>query len=87
MSDLYKYHKDIFSVIELSYLRAINSKLFFIKRILNVDNDEHNEFMECDEKVVEIDKTYNELVNQLVDNLFYLIIIWNYDNITNIELK
>lgn len=52
-----------------------------------MDNDEHNEFMECDEKVVEIDKTYNELVNQLVDNLFYLIIIWNYDNITNIELK
>lgn len=31
LTDLYKYHKDIFSVIELNYLRAINSKLFFIK--------------------------------------------------------
>lgn len=60
---------------------------FWNKRILNVDNDELEEFMKSDEKVVEIDKTYNQLVNELVDNLFYLIIKWNHDNVTNIELK
>lgn len=85
--NLYNHHKDIFDVIELNYLRIINSSLFFIKRILNVDNDEREEFMRCDEKVLEIVKKYNETIDELIENLFYLIIKWNYDGITDIEIK
>lgn len=81
LSDLYKYHKDIFDVIELNYMRAINSSLFFIKRLLDCDTDG------CDEKVVALDKKYNELISELVENLFCLIIKWNHDGITSIELK
>ena len=86
LCDLYRYHKDIFDVTELQFLRVINSKIFFIKRTLNVDNDDREEFMKSDEKVVEIDKRYNDLVNELIENLFHLIIKWNLDGITNIDL-
>lgn len=86
LSNLYKYHKDIFDVLELDYLRAINSRLFFIKRLLNVDNDEREEFMKDDEKVIEIDRKYSEAINEIVVSLFHLVIKWNFDEITNIDI-
>ena len=52
-----------------------------------MDNDEREEFMRCDEKVLEIVKKYNETIDELIENLFYLIIKWNYDGITDIEIK
>ena len=78
MSELYRYNKDIFDVIELEYLRAINSSLYFIKLVNTADSD----IIKNDKRAW---KMNDKNASQLMENILLLITKWNLDGITMIE--
>ena len=78
LSELYRYNKDIFDVIELEYLRAINSSLYFIKLVNTADSD----IIKNDKRAW---KMNDKNASQLMENILLLITKWNLDGITMIE--
>lgn len=78
LSELYRYNKDIFDVIELEYLRAINSSLYFIKLVNTADSD----IIKTDKRAW---KMNDKNASQLMENILLLITKWNLDGITMIE--
>ena len=84
LANLYSNHTDVFDIMELDYLRAINSSLFFINKLRNVNS---SKLKDCDELTIKVWGEYSKQVNKLIDNLHDLIIKWNCDGLTNIKLK
>lgn len=84
LANLYSNHTDVFDIMELDYLRAINSSLFFINKLRNVNS---SKLKDSDELTIKVWGEYSEQVNKLIDNLHDLIIKWNCDGLTNIKLK
>ena len=82
--DTYSNHTDVFDIMELDYLRAINSSLFFINKLRNVNS---SKLKDSDELTIKVWGEYSKQVNKLIDNLHDLIIKWNCDGLTNIKLK
>ena len=80
----YSNHTDVFDIMELDYLRAINSSLFFINKLRNVNS---SKLKDSDELTIKVWGEYSKQVNKLIDNLHDLIIKWNCDGLTNIKLK
>ena len=74
----------VFDIMELDYLRAINSSLFFINKLRNVNS---SKLKDSDELTIKVWGEYSKQVNKLIDNLHDLIIKWNCDGLTNIKLK
>ena len=65
-------------------MRAINSSLFFINKLRNVNS---SKLKDSDELTIKVWGEYSKQVNKLIDNLHDLIIKWNCDGLTNIKLK
>ena len=84
LANLYSNHTDVFDIMELDYLRAINSSLFFINKLRNVNS---SKLKDSDELTIKVWGEYSKQVNKLIDNLHDLIIKWNCDGLTNIKLK
>ena len=84
LANLYSNHTDVFDIMELDYLRAINSSLFFINKFRNVNS---SKLKDSDELTIKVWGEYSKQVNKLIDNLHDLIIKWNCDGLTNIKLK
>lgn len=84
LANLYSNHTDVFDIMELDYLRAINSSLFFINKLRNVNS---SKLKDSDELTIKVWGEYSEQVDKLIDNLLALIIKWNCDGLTNIKLK
>ena len=84
LANLYSNHTDVFDIMELDYLRAINSSLFFINKLRNVNS---SKLKDSDELTIKVWGDYSKQVNKLIDNLHDLIIKWNCDGLTNIKLK
>lgn len=84
LANLYSNHTDVFDIMELDYLRAINSSLFFINKLRNVNS---SKLKDSDELTIKVWGEYSKQVNELIDNLHDLIIKWNCDGLTNIKLK
>ena len=84
LANLYSNHIDVFDIMELDYLRAINSSLFFINKLRNVNS---SKLKDSDELTIKVWGEYSKQVNKLIDNLHDLIIKWNCDGLTNIKLK
>ena len=84
LANLYSNHTDVFYIMELDYLRAINSSLFFINKLRNVNS---SKLKDSDELTIKVWGEYSKQVNKLIDNLHDLIIKWNCDGLTNIKLK
>lgn len=84
LSNLYSDHVDVFDVMELNYLREINTSLFFIHKLGNANP---SDLKKSNELTAKVRKKYSELVDKITDNLFSLIIKWNCDGIADIKLK
>ena len=84
LANLYSNHTDVFDIMDLDYLRAINSSLFFINKLRNVNS---SKLKDSDELTIKVWGEYSKQVNKLIDNLHDLIIKWNCDGLTNIKLK
>lgn len=84
LSNLYSNHSDVFDVMELNYLREINTSLIFIDKLRNADS---SELKKSDELTSKVWKNYSELIDKIIDNLLRMIIKWNCDGITDIRLK
>lgn len=84
LSNLYTNHVDVFDVMELNYLRAINASLVFINKLANANS---SELVKSNELTIEVAETYSEMVGKLIDNLLNLIIKWNCDGIIDIKLR
>ena len=70
LANLYSNHTDVFDIMELDYLRAINSSLFFINKLRNVNS---SKLKDSDELTIKVWGEYSKQVNKLIDNLHDLI--------------